>query len=304
MRKIFSWILFSCFLTGIAFAKEEIKMKPFILAYKTAGETATIVEEVKGKLTAGGFQILGSYTPYDNTTIIGITNELLRKATSLSELGGFAAAQRVSVVNVGKEIQVSYTNPVYMSHAYRMKTDLKDVADQLKTTLGTQQEFGIEEGLDAEDLRDYSYTFAHPGFDQPVKLAEYASYEEALQKVEAGLKEGKYGATKVYSVTVDGKQETLFGVALGVDNQKRKDGSDVFIMKEIDFQPTKSAAHLPYDILVSGKTVFSLPAEFRIAINFPDLSMMGDNSFMNIMDCPDVIAETLAHTAGNVGYEH
>ena len=50
---------------------------------------------------------------------------------------------------------------------------------------------------------------------------------------------------------------------------------DKYIMSEIDFQDVKSTAHLPYDILVSGNKVYALYARFRIAISFPDLSMMG-----------------------------
>ena len=73
---------------------------------------------------------------------------------------------------------------------------------------------------------------------------------------------------------------------------------DTFIMSEIDFKDVRSTAHLPYDILVTGDTVEALHARFRIAINFPDLSMMGSNSFMNIMPSPDAIKEALTKAAG------
>ena len=53
---------------------------------------------------------------------------------------------------------------------------------------------------------------------------------------------------------------------------------DTFIMNEIDFKETRSTPHLPYDILVTGDEVEALHARFRIAINFPDLSMMGSHS--------------------------
>ena len=58
----------------------------------------------------------------------------------------------------------------------------------------------------------------------------------------------------------------------------------------------KSAAHLPYDILVADKKVLALYARFRIAISFPDLAMMGSNSFMNIMSAPETIRKALAAT--------
>ena len=71
-----------------------------------------------------------------------------------------------------------------------------------------------------------------------------------------------------------------------------------FIMNEIDFKPVRSTGHLPYEILVKGSEVEALHARFRIAINFPDLSMMGANSFMNIMPSPDAIKEALTLGAG------
>jgi hypothetical protein len=69
-------------------------------------------------------------------------------------------------------------------------------------------------------------------------------------------------------------------------------------MNEIDFKPVRSTAHLPYEMLVSDKRVYALYARFRIAINFPDLKMMGDNSFFKIMCAPDAIEEMLMEAAG------
>jgi hypothetical protein len=89
----------------------------------------------------------------------------------------------------------------------------------------------------------------------------------------------------------------LFGVAMkGSGDSKQMD--DAYIMNEIDFKDIKSAAHLPYDILVSGDKVYALYARFRIAVSFPDLSMMGANSFMNIMKSPEAMREALSLTVG------
>jgi hypothetical protein len=46
------------------------------------------------------------------------------------------------------------------------------------------------------------------------------------------------------------------------------------------------------------KTVYAQYARFRIAVSFPDLSMMGANSFMNIMKSPEAIREALSLTVG------
>ena len=51
-------------------------------------------------------------------------------------------------------------------------------------------------------------------------------------------------------------------------------------------------------MLVSGNKVYALYARFRIATSFPDLSMMGDNSFMHIMKSPEAIRKSLTQAAG------
>jgi hypothetical protein len=51
-------------------------------------------------------------------------------------------------------------------------------------------------------------------------------------------------------------------------------------------------------MLVSGNKVYAQYARFRIALSFPELSMMGRNSFMNIMEAPDAIRDALKRTIG------
>ena len=109
-----------------------------------------------------------------------------------------------------------------------------------------------------------------------------------MSAVESGLAAGKAGVTKVYRVDVPGKEESVFGVAI-----TKGKGADKYIMDYIDFGDIKSTAHLPYEILVSGNNVYHLYARFRIAISFPDLSMMGSNSCMSIMSAPGAIKDSL-----------
>lgn len=279
----------------VALAQDAV-LKPFVLASKGAGDVAQKVEATKAALGRAGFTVAGSYSPYANTTVIGVTNEELRGTAAKSEHGGFGAAMRVAVVKVKDEVQVSYTNPPYWANVYRMNGDLKDAAAKLQAALGKVEEFGAK-GLTAEQLRKYHYAFGMEYFNEPNEFVKYGSHEEALKAVEAGLAAGKHGVSKVYRVDVAGKKEVLFGVAMkGAEANKIMD--DAYIMNEIDFKDVKSAAHLPYDILVSDNKVFAQYARFRIAVSFPDLSMMGSNSFMNIMKSPEAIREALALTVG------
>lgn len=280
---------------ALAFAQDAVQ-KPFVLASRGPGDLAQKLEATKAALAKAGFTVAGSYSPYAGATVIGVTNDELRSTAAKSELGGFGAAMRVALSKVKDEVQVSYTNPAYLANAYRMAGDLKDTAAKLQAALGRIEEFGAA-GLTPAKLRKYHYMFGMEYFDEPNTLASYGSYEEAVKAVEAGLAAGKQGVTKVYRVDVAGKKETLFGVAMkGEGDNKYMD--DKYIMSEIDFKDVKSTAHLPYDILVSDNKVYAQYARFRIAISFPDLSMMGANSFMNIMKAPEAMRAALALTVG------
>jgi uncharacterized protein (DUF302 family) len=274
------------------------EMKPFILASTGSGAVADKVADVKKSLTDNGFDVAGEYSPYENAHIIVVTNSTLKKVAGSHERGGYAAGQRVAITKVGDQVQTTYTNPAYMAAAYHAKGDISSVTDALKKALGSVKEFGPDKGLSEEDIEGYHYTFGMEYFDEPYDLASYDSYEEAVAAVEKGLAEGAGGATKVYRIDIPGKKQTLFGVALSSESTGNKYMDDTFIMSEIDFKEVRSTAHLPYDILVTDDTVEALHARFRIAINFPDLSMMGSNSFMNIMPSPDAIRDSLTQAAG------
>jgi len=280
---------------GAALADDTL-LKPFVLASKGAGSVADKVAAANGALLANGFTVVGSYSPYPDTTIVVVTNDEMKNTAAKSALGGFGAAQRISVTKVRDEVQVSYTNPAYMANGYRMSGELPNTAAKLQAALGKLEEFGAE-GLSAAKLRKYHYMFGMEYFDEPSTLAEFGSHEEALKAVEANLAAGKGGVTKVYRVDVPGKKESVFGVAM--KNAENKYMDDQYIMSVIDFKEVRSAAHLPYEMLVSGNKVLALYARFRIALDFPDLKMAGQNSFMKIMESPEAIRKALAAAGGS-----
>lgn len=280
-----------CLGLGKALAEDAI-LKPFVLGSKGPGTVAEKVEAAKAALGTNGFTVVGSYTPYPDATILVVTSDELKKNAAQSEHGGFGAIQRVAVTQGKDGIQVSYTNPVYMANVYRMQGDLQGVAAKLQSALGRIEEFGAS-GMTAKEARKYHYMVGMEYFDEPSELAEYANHAEALDAVEKGLAAGRAGVTKVYRVDIPGKEESVFGVAMKGATDAQKYMDDKFIMSEIDFRDLKSTAHLPYEILVSGNKAYALYARFRIAIDFPDLSMMGKNSFMNIMKSPEAIRSAL-----------
>lgn len=281
-------------------ADDSAKMKPFVLAMKGAGTVNDVVGDITAKLQSAGFTVAGDYAPFDGAHVLIITNDALKAAAAKTEFGAYGIAQRVAVTKVNGEIQVAYTNPSYMAAAYRMDATLADVRKTLSAALGDEGEFGPAEGLTDKELRGYHYAFLMEYFDDPSKLATYSDYASAVAGVEAAIAKNTSGVTKIARIDVPGKEETYFAVGLSgdVNNNNEKFRTDAFIMSEIDFKDLRSTAHLPYEIVVSSDTAYALYARFRIAINFPDLSMMGDNSFMNIMASPEQIRRALTEAAG------
>lgn len=277
---------------------EDVKLKTYILAENKAGSVEAVTAETKSKLIAAGFEVVGEYSPYDAATILIVTNNTLKANAADSDFGAFGAAQRVTITKAGEEVQVAFTNPAYMSHAYRLKSDLSSVTAALKSALGDKGEFGPDEGVTAKNLRDYQYKWLMPYFDDRLELANYGNQQLAITKVEAALAaNNKGGAKKVYRIDLADKEETVIGVSMAGPANVDCSG-DKYIMDKIDFKKLKSTGHLPYEVVISKGSVYALPAEFRIAISFPDLSMMGSNSFASIMCAPTAINEALALGVG------
>jgi len=283
---------------GNAFAEDDLN--PFVLAYTTSGDVQAAADEVKGKLKAAGFEVVGSYSPYEGAVVIGFTSDGLKKTAASSDMGGYEAGQHAAVTKVGDEIQVSYTNPVYYANAYRNEdmSGAQAALEKLKTALGAKQAFGAgDKELDAKDLRKYHYMFGMEYFDDPSDLGEFDDQKDAVAAVEKGLSEGRGGVKKVYRIDIPGKDETVFGVALTDSGCS----GDEYIMSRIDKGDLRSTAHLPYEILVSDGKVYALFARFRIAISFPSLPMMQSETgatFFNIMCAPNAIEESLMKVTG------
>lgn len=281
---------------GVAFTAraDEEKLRPFILAERKSGSLPEVVTYAKDKLTANGFEVAGEYAPYENAYVIVVTNPTLKRVAGRSDMGGFGAAQRVSVTVVDDQVQLAYTNPRYMANAYRMDGDLGDVAEALGKALGSEDGFGAQ-GKTANELRRYHYKMFMPYFDEAWKVGSFASQKEAVRTIEQNLKKGVAGASEVYRVDMPDSNQTLIGVGL-----TEGCGGDQFIMDTINSSSElKSTPHLPYELLVSKGEVLALHAKFRIAQSFPDLTMLGKGSFWDIKCAPDSIRHALSAVTGN-----
>lgn len=262
----------------------ETMLQPFVLASRGTGTVEKMVPEVKGKLAGAGLVIVGAYEPYKGAQVVVVTTEESQRTAGLSEFGGYGAAQRVSLTQMGEEVQTVYTNPAYMAAVYRMDGDLAEIAGKLKAALGSQEYFGSKKGLTEKKLRKYHYMAMMPYFDDHDRLASFESHAQAVEAVEKGLVKFP-GVATVYRIDIPDKEEVLFGVAIGAGK-----GADEKVMGVTDTGELRHTAHLPYEVLVSGGDVFALHGKFRIALSFPDLGM---GTFMRISGAPGGIKKAL-----------
>ncbi len=284
----FCFVVLSTVQAAPALAGDQLK--PYVLGFKGPGTVEAKTADVKTSLEQKGFQVVGEYAPYAGAQVLVVTNDSLKAAAEKSRFGAYGAVARVSVTAAGAEVQVAATNPRYYAAAYRMQDDLNDQAAALEQAIGKTQEFGSKDGFTAAKLRKYHYMVMMPYFDDQVKLATYPSQDAALAAVEAGLAAKKGGTAKVYRVDLPGKKESVFGVALS-----EGDGADQTIMKVIDIGELKHTPHLPYELVVSDGSVYMLHGKFRIALDFPDLTM---GTFMKISGAPSAIETKLKAAAG------
>ena len=265
-------------------------LRPYLLGFRGAAPFDARLAEVRTGLEQKGFVIVGEYEPLKGVRVLVATSDELRTAAAKSPFGAYGAVVRVSVSDTGRELQVAATNPRYLAAAYRMKDGLDDVASSLEAAIGKTVDFGSRDGLTAAKLAQYHYMMMMPRFDDPVKLASFRSQDEAVAAVEAGLLAKKGGTSKVYRVDVPGGKESVFGVALNEGA-----GADAVIMPVIDVAELKHSPHFPYELVVSNGTAYMLHGKFRIALDFPDLTM---GKFMKISGAPAAIEEKLKLVAG------
>lgn len=306
IRQVLFYILIICstLFAPTTPAKTEQHFKPFVLAWRGNADFSDKVKEVRSSLQAAKFQLVAEISPYtkdayvDDARILVFTSPQLKRHAARSRHGGFAVAQRVAITRSGEDIQIAYTNPVYMAHVYRLKSNLASISDRLAGALGKLETFGSEQGLTEQQLRKYHYTFGMEYFDDPYKLAEYASYSDALKQVEKHLAANAVGIRQAYRIDIPGKEETLIGVTRKGSGKKGRYHDDHWIMDNVDFGKLHTTAYLPYEIMITGNRVIGLHMRFRIAAYHPDLKMRGEDSLMNILPGASAAGDAMAVAVG------
>ena len=273
---------------------EDTRYNPFILASAQPGTLEDQTLSTLNALQQAGFVLTGQYSPVEGTNILVVTSDELRNIASMSDRGGYAAAQRVSISEAGDNIEVAFVNPVYIQYGYRLEGDMQPVYDSLVNSLGMVEACGAgTKKMTAKKLGKYHYTVGMQYLDDPSELGSFESYEAAIAAVESGLARPDDALTQVYRIDIPGKQQTVFGVGMKMTNEDEKDLDSEFQMSIVDFEGCKKRAYFPYEILVDGTDVEALHMRFRMAMHFPNLSMMGKHGFTKLISAPGAIEDAL-----------
>lgn len=291
--KVFPVLMLCVFFTPSMAA--ETTYQPFVLA--SVNETG--LEEQTGvtvsALEQAGFTVVGQYTPLDDSNVIVVTSPNLKALAALSDRGGYGAGQRLSVSLRDGKSEVAFINPLYIQHAYRLEGDLQSVYDQLTQALGYVEEFGAEKKMTAKKLAKYHYMIAMQRFDDPSELGSFESHEAAITAVENGLSVEGDPLTLIYRIDIPGKDQTVFGVGMKAtsDAKEELDIDAAHQMAIVDFEGPSKVAYFPYEVLVNDGEVEALHMRFRMAVHFPDLSMMGKHGFTKLMASPGATEDAL-----------
>ncbi|MGD9021720.1 MAG: hypothetical protein PVF46_07970 [Lysobacterales bacterium] len=291
-------VLLTALLSGVAFAAEDTQYRPFIVASAGSGNLEDKTVLTVAALEGAGFEVVGEFSPLAGSNVIVVTSDELQRVASLSERGGYGAGQRVSVSENGENIEVSFVNPLYIQHAYRLEGDLQPVYDALTGALGHSMACGAgDKKMTARKLAKYNYMPTMQKFDDPSRLGEFASHAEAVAAVEDGLAVPGDALSQVYRIDIPGKEQAVFGVGMVMTNEDEQDLDSAFQMSIVDFEGCKKSAY--YEVLVNGNEVEALHMRFRMAVHFPNLSMMGAHGFTKLISSPGAIEAALAAAVRN-----
>ncbi|MCW8872357.1 MAG: hypothetical protein OQK01_07055 [Xanthomonadales bacterium] len=269
--------------------------KPFVLASINDAGLDEQTNATVAALESAGFTLAGRYSPVPNANVIVVTRPELQAIAAQSERGGYGAAQRIGITERDGKTEVSFVNPLYIQFAYRLEGNLQGIYDQLSKALGNVETFGSEKGLTAKKLGKYHYMVAMQRFDDPSQLGSFDSHAAAVAAVEQGLAREGDALTQVYRIDLPDKQQTVFGVGMNASGQS-DDEVDIDAAHQlsiVDFEGYSKVAYFPYEVLVNGNEVEALHMRFRMAVHFPDLSMMGEHGFTKLIAAPGATEDAL-----------
>ena len=281
-------LVFSIFFTNNLLSQD-------IPAYVKVGSNSKSMSElttlIKDALVAKGFSYKGSFNPESKSKfkVLAFTRrDLYLTCLKAKDRGTLAAILKVSLIQKGDKVEVSYLNPDYIFPAY-----LKGIASSNKIALDKIVS-DFKEGLKvagneftgfggtktASKLEKYHYMLGMPYFTDPVELKTFTSFEEGKRIIEGNLKNKKGDTRKIYSLLLNKSEIAIYGVAL--TNKEKGEASFLPIIGE------DHIAAMPYEIILQGNKATILHGKYRLALHWPKLTM---GEFMKIMNTPGYIED-------------
>ena len=231
-------------------------------------------EEVSARLTAAGFEVLGTYpiNKKNKLETVVFTNNIL-KAMANKPNRGFAALGRVLID--GKNNQISITNPVYFGKAFMQQdvnySEMLKLKEKLIAAFPKLRE--SEDRWSYRGLSNYHFMVAMPYYQDTTIVAEGPT-ELLLKKAQQYQK----GKALLFTVKL-AKGKYLLGYELSRRTARfpEKIGMD-------------KAGLLPYTILIENNEARIMAPKFYLAVSYPQLSM---GQFMKIATVPGAIERDL-----------
>lgn len=228
------------------------------------------VDTAKAKLTAAGFEIVGTYQPASNGTTILFTNAAM-KADANKPLRGFAAVGRMLVDDERKQVHIA--NPIYFGKAYLQDEYNHATASSTYTSL--EKAFGplknSEDQWEFAKLPDYHFMIGMPYY-KDMGVVGTGTTADLVAKAKAA---------KGIVLEIGADRYVAF-----IELDKRTNG----FVKKIG---TDKAEVLPWPVLIENGEAKALKAEYHIAISYPLLDLGG---FANIMTVPAAVLKNLEKT--------
>jgi len=272
MKKIYSLIMSAlvlgfCGCAGVSpQAEAGVKIEKVISTYKIGSYSD--VESTKSKLTAAGFEVVGTYKMDGGTTVLYTNGQM--KATANKPSRGLNAVGRILVDDERK--QISIANPVYFGAAFMQEEYSHSAASAVLSSL--EKAFGplknSEDQWEYAGLGNYHFMMGMPYYKE-MDLVGEGSTAELVAKAKA--------AKGTVAVEQIGKDRYVAFVEL----DKRTSG----FVKKIGSQ---NGEILPYAVLIEDGQAKALNAKYFIAVSYPLLTM---TEFMGIATMPDAITKGL-----------
>jgi len=249
-----------------------------------------VAEKVKSSLESKGFKIIGEYNPEnkDELKVIVYTRDDLKKICfGVKDRGALAAALKIGLVKAESQIVVSMLNPVYLFYGYLREnipdyTDLLDISEEARKAM---QSVGADfepfaGSVKEKKLVKYQYMIGMPGFDKPVELKMFSSFNEGLEIIRTRIEEKAGSCIKVYEMVDADKQIAVIGIGLY--------DAEIGEPKFLPIIGEANIAAMPYELILQGNNASMLHGRFRIAMHWPDLTM---GTFTKIMKTPGEIED-------------